>query len=102
VAPQPGVTYVTQFIGTRRPVDWTHKPVISTNGHRLATTRIYSSAMGAVLSEQRGTNTSYTCKGDELYVRAKVISSKAKENGLAQNEKETAWTQPVQPVSPQK
>ena len=100
VAPQPGVTYLTQFIGSRRPVDWTHKPVFSTNGYQLAVTRIYSSGMGAVLSEQRGTNVSYTCKGDELYVRAKVISSKPKENGLARDEKETAWTQPVQPVPP--
>jgi hypothetical protein len=102
VAPQPGVSYLTQFIGTRRPVDWTHKPVISTNGYQLATTRIYSTNMGSVLSEQRGTSVSYSCKGDELYVRAKVISSKAKENGLAPDEKEMAWTQPVQPVSPQK
>ena len=102
VAPQPNVTYVTQFIGTRRPVDWMHKPVIGTNGDQLAATRIYSLGMGAVLSEQRGTNVSYTCKGDELYVRAKVISSKIKENGLAPNEKEMAWTQPVQPAPPQK
>jgi hypothetical protein len=98
IAPQPGVTYLTQFIGTRRPVDWTHKPLFSTNGYQLATTRIYSSAMGMVLSEQRGTNVSYTCKGDELYVRAKITSSKLKENGVMAQEHECAWTQPVLPL----
>lgn len=94
---QPGVTYTTQFIGTRRPIDWTSKPVISTNGHPLAVTHLYSSGMGAVLAEQRGAIASYTCKGDELYVRARVTSSKLKENGVARGEREMAWTQPVQP-----
>jgi hypothetical protein len=40
---------------------------------------------------------SYLCKGDELYVRAKVISSKPKENTSMPDEREAAWTQPVQP-----
>ena len=97
IVERPGVTYVTQFIGTRKPVDWMHKPVFSTNGYQLAVTRNYSAGMGAVLSEQRGPTASYTCKGDELYVRAKIISSKAKENALTAGEKEMAWTQPVQP-----
>jgi hypothetical protein len=97
VEPEPGVTYTTQFIGTRRPIDWRSTPVVGTNGHQLAVTRLYSSAMGAVLSEQRGTNVSYACKGDELYVRAKVISSKPKENTAMPGEREAAWTQPVQP-----
>ena len=30
VQPEDGVTYTTQFIGTRRPIDWTSKPAIST------------------------------------------------------------------------
>jgi hypothetical protein len=97
IAPQPGVTYTTQFIGTRRPIDWTHKPVVSTNGHKLAVTRLYSSGMGAVLSEQRGTNVSYQCTGEELYVRARVTSSRLKENGVEKGERERAWTQPVLP-----
>ncbi len=97
IAPQPGVTYTTQFIGTRRPVDWQSKAVISTNGHPLAVTRLYSGVMGAVLSEQRGTNVSYQCTGDELFVRARVTSSKLKENGVEPGERERAWTQPVLP-----
>jgi len=97
IEPQTGVTYTTQVIGTRRPIDWISKPVIGTNGQELAVTRLYSSGMGAVLSEQRGPTAIYTCKGDELYVRARVTSSKLKENGVVAGEHEMAWTQPVQP-----
>jgi hypothetical protein len=97
IQPEDGVTYTTQFIGTRQPVDWKSKPVIGTNGLAVATTRLYNSGIGAVLSEQRGTNVSYTCTGDELYVRAKVTSSKVKHNSVVIGEREMAWTQPVQP-----
>jgi hypothetical protein len=33
--------------------------------------------------------------GDELYVRAKVTSTKPKLNAFGTNETEVAWTQPV-------
>ena len=95
---EPGVNYTTQFIGTRHPVDWRSKPVVGTNGFQLAVTRLYSADIGSVLSEQRGTNAVYVCKGDELYVRAKIISSKLKQNAVVPDEHEAAWTQPVQPV----
>jgi hypothetical protein len=98
ISPQVDVSYTTQFIGTRRPLDWQSKPVTGTNGHQLSVTRLYSSGMGEVFSEQRGTNVSYTCKGDELYVRARVISSKVKPNGVVPGEREMAWTQPMLPV----
>jgi hypothetical protein len=93
VMARPGETYTTQFVGTRRPIDWQSRPVFSTNGHRLAVTQIYSSGLGAILSEQPGTNVSYTCKGDELYVRAKIVSSKEKGNPVVSGEREAAWTQ---------
>ena len=66
--------------------------------HRLAVTRLYSSGLGAVFSEQRGTNVSYQCTGEELFVRARVTSSKLKENGVEPGERERAWTQPVLPA----
>lgn len=93
IAARTGETYTTQFIGTRRPIDWQSRPVANTNGVRLAVTRLYSEGIGAVLSEQRGTNVSYTCKGDELYVRAKVVSSKMVENAVVAGERQAAWTQ---------
>jgi hypothetical protein len=97
VEPQTGIAYSIQFIGTRRPVDWRSQPVAGTNGYLLTVTRSYSSAMGAVLSEHRATTATYTCTGDELFVRAKVISTKVVQNPVAAGEKETAWTQPVEP-----
>ena len=94
---EPGVTYTTQFIGTRRPVDWRSKPVLGTNGQPLNVTQTYSSGLGAVLAEERGAVASFTCKGTELYVRAKVTSSKPVKNPVVTGEREMAWTQPVQP-----
>jgi hypothetical protein len=51
--------------------------------------------MGIILAETEGLEPSYTFTGDELYVRAKVISSKVKENPYREGEHEVAWTQPV-------
>jgi hypothetical protein len=34
-------------------------------------------------------------KGDEIYVRARVTSSKVKENPYREGEFEMAWTQPL-------
>jgi hypothetical protein len=48
-----------------------------------------------VLSEVTGTSATYRLRGDEIYVRARVISSKPKVNGSVANEFETAWTQPL-------
>lgn len=63
----------------------------------LRTTRRYSDDIGEVLHETTGTEARYLFKGDEIYVRAKIISSKLKENPFAEGEREMAWTQPVVP-----
>ena len=90
---QSGVSYVTQFIGTRIDFDDSSEPVQSTNS--LPVTRSYSSTIGEVFAQVEGITPSYTFRGDEIYVRAKVISSKPKVNGFSNNEVEVAWTQPV-------
>ena len=96
IEPEEGVTYVTQFIGTRKNFDRTSSPGVSLLGK--AVTRQYSADIGEVLAVRRGPTAEYTMTGDELYVRAKVISSKLKANPHAEGEKETAWTQPVMPT----
>ena len=58
-------------------------------------TRIYSADIGAVLAEVRGPRAEYNFHGDELYVRAKVTSTKPKANPYAIGEVEAAWVQPV-------
>jgi hypothetical protein len=95
VAPEPGVTYKIQFIGTRRGYDRTSREVTNAEGKTVRTTRIYSPEIGAVLAEDQGTTASYTLKGDELYVRAKVISSRKNEKSHVADEYESAWVQPV-------
>jgi hypothetical protein len=100
IEPEAGVAYRTQFIGTRRGYNPTSTPVLGTNGQPLAVTRIYSRDIGTALAEVPGTAPSYTLRGDELYVRAKVISSKPKANPYAKGEVEVAWTQPL--VAPPK
>ena len=94
---EPGVSYRTQFIGTRRGYDKKTEllPAPGKAPSRTMPHRRYSKDVGAVLAEAEGANPSYTLRGDELYVRAKIISSKAKVNGSVAAEFETAWTQPV-------
>ena len=58
-------------------------------------TRIYSDDIGEVLAVVEGERASYRLEGGELYVRAKVISSRLKENPYAKGEMESAWVQPV-------
>ncbi len=70
---EKGVRYITRFVGTRRNSD----------------------AVGEVLKEAAGTVATYRFTGDEIYVRAKVISTKIKANPYQTGEVEVAWTQPV-------
>ncbi|MBL9186430.1 MAG: hypothetical protein JNK23_03035 [Opitutaceae bacterium] len=94
---EPGVTYRTQFIGTRRGYD-PKTELLAPIGKGPARTlphRRYSKDVGAVLAEADGARVSYTLQGDELYVRAKIVSSKPKVNGSVAGEFETAWTQPL-------
>lgn len=98
IEPEEGVTYVTQFIGTRTGYDPTSEPVVDEEGEEIRTTRRYSAEIGEVLAEENGPRARYEFSGDEIYVRAKVISSKPKENPYHPDEKhEVAWVQPVVP-----
>ena len=95
IRPEPGVTYTTQFVGTRAGHDTTSVAVVDSAGTPL--TRRYGHDVGAVLAEVQGTSPSYTMRGDELYVRARVVSSRPKGNPSYVGEREMAWTQPVRP-----
>ena len=97
IEPQPGVTFRTEFIGTRKGWDTTSEPVLGTKGETLRTTRRYSKDVGRVLATVEGSDARYEFKGDELYVRARITSSKHKEGVAPPDEMERAWTQPVMP-----
>jgi hypothetical protein len=94
---EQGVTYTTEFIGTRRGYDRASEVVRGPEGQTLRTTRRYSPSVGAVLATVTGPTASYTLRGDELYVRARVTSSKVKANPSQPGEPERAWVQPVVP-----
>ena len=89
---EEGVTYETHFIGTRVQYDSTSTAVV---GQGRYSTRSYSSDIGEVLDVVDGVSPVYEFTGSELYVRAKVVSSKLKENPYREGETEVAWSQPV-------
>lgn len=74
IQPRPGVQYTTQFIVT------------------LAD---HPEQRGIVRATSSGLAVEYAIQGDELYVRAKVVSSRLKENPGTPGELEQAWVQPV-------
>ncbi len=92
---EAGVEYRIQFIGTRRGFDTRTELLPAEKSGKTLPHRRYSKDVGAVLAEVKGTSGSYTLKGDELYVRAKIISSKKHANGSVADELECAWTQPL-------
>ena len=60
-------------------------------------TRVYSADVGKVVAESTDLEPSYRLTGKELYVRAKVTSSKPHPNPYQKGDVEVAWTQPVVP-----
>lgn len=70
---EPGVTYTTRFIGTRP-----------------------GGPAGEVLHETTANPAIYQFRGDEVYVRAAIISSRLHSNPFAQGDHEMAWVQPFQ------
>jgi hypothetical protein len=72
IAAQPGIRYTTRFIGTRA-----------------------GGAPGDVLQESEGPAAEYRFKGDEIYVRATIVSSAPHPNGYEKTDLQTAWVQPV-------
>ena len=95
IEPQSGVTYKTEFIGTCAGYDAMSEPVKDEKGQLLRTTRRYSKDVGRVLATVEGASAKYAYNGDKLYVRARIISSKQKEDVLSPDEKVQAWTQPM-------
>ncbi|WP_029037201.1 CehA/McbA family metallohydrolase domain-containing protein [Salinimicrobium xinjiangense] len=76
VKPETGVDYEIRFIGAHRD-------------------RMESE----ILKTMKGTAAKYKLSADYLFVRAKIISSKLKENPYQEGDVEVAWVQPVIPNS---
>lgn len=82
IDPDPGVSYTTRFIGTRR------RPGVPAA----------ELAIGETLATVVGTRASYDFRGDELYVRALVVSDRRHPNGYSPEDYESAWVQPALPA----
>jgi hypothetical protein len=94
---EPGVKYRTQFIATMKDAKLTSEPRLDKDGKPLDVTRTYSDSVGKVVAESESLEPSYRLTGDELYVRAKVTSTKAHPNPYAKGDVEVAWSQPALP-----
>lgn len=97
IAAEPGVTYRTRFLGTRRGFDPTRSPVLSATGQPVRATQRYDESIGETLAVVEGPVATYSLSGDELYVRAVVESSRRMVNPYREGETESAWVQPVLP-----
>ncbi|MDG2029570.1 MAG: hypothetical protein P8J45_01055 [Phycisphaerales bacterium] len=75
---EPGVDYVTEFLGTSEG-----KGDVGTPGQMLFITNMNPAT--------------YTLDGDELYVRARIRSTRLHPRPYAEGDYETAWVQPVKP-----
>ncbi|MCZ8130192.1 MAG: hypothetical protein O9284_02675 [Steroidobacteraceae bacterium] len=103
VEPQPGVEYRIEFVGTRRGVDLAGRPVetpataVQPANERWRQSLHYDERIGTVLRTVNGTRASYELRGDEIYVRARVVSTKPHPNPYRAGDVEMAWTQPLVP-----
>ena len=95
IEPEDDVTYTIRFIGTKRGYDPSSEPVLDANGNPMNVTRRYDERIGETLLEVEGTHARYEFTGEEIYVRAHVLSSKLHPNPFVEGEHEQAWVQPV-------
>ncbi len=95
---EAGVQYRTLFLGTRRGYDRSTEEVAAGESEDAAVLRRYSEEIGEVLAEVEGPSPKYRFHGDEMYVRAKVTSTKLKTNPYREGELEAAWVQPAFPL----
>ncbi len=92
---EPDVEYTVEFIGTRSGFDPASTPVVDKDGNEMNVTRRYSEDIGKVFAKSTGTSASYQFTGDELYVRARITSTKIHPNPSTIGDFEQAWVQPA-------
>jgi len=93
---EDGIRYTTYFLGTRRGFDTDSSPVLDPEGNPMPrASHHYSPEIGEVLHATTDTSPRYEFEGDELYVRARVISNKMQDNPFRDGDFEMAWVQPV-------
>lgn len=92
---QPGAKYRTEFRGTLKNYDRAVTEIASPDKDPQPKRLQHSADIGKVLATREGLEASYTLTGDELYVRAIVISDLPMVNPPHPDHVQRAWTQPV-------
>jgi hypothetical protein len=92
---EPGVSYTIDFIGTRSNFNRVSEPTRDASGKEIRATRHYSDDIGVTLKSVHGDKASYRFGRDELYVRARVTSTKHHPNPSELGDLERAWVQPA-------
>lgn len=102
IEPKAGVEYRIEFVGTMQDADLEAKGLndsrhdhVGNVEHGHTTVFRYSDDIGKVLKTVSGTKAGYRAGGDEIYVRARIISSRPHPNPFAEGDVEMAWTQPL-------
>ncbi|MEE4382307.1 MAG: hypothetical protein V2J02_09960 [Pseudomonadales bacterium] len=116
VEPEEGVSYRIEFVGTRRgaPLDGRVERVrlealasgpapslpardLLRKGVREHEVVRYPEEIGTVFARVEGPEAEYRLRGDEVYVRARVVSDRLHPNPHEEGDVEMAWTQPLVP-----
>ena len=96
IAAEAGVDYTVDFVGTRKGVDLQGRPIDKVPEEIQGRVSLqYSDDIGVVFASVKGSSAEYRLRGDELYVRARITSSKPHPHGYKANDREMAWTQPL-------
>jgi len=92
---EPGVKYRTEYRGTLKSYDRAVQEVPSPADDNHPVRLKHSDDVGGLLADSESLESSYKLTGEELYVRAIVISDKAMLNPATPGQMQQAWTQPV-------
>lgn len=99
IVEEPGETYRTRFIGTRRGVNTTGVARRDADGEVIQTTLDYTGPgtpiIGEVFATIEGPNPSFTMPDDALYIRAVVDADATPEFPSRESLYKRAWTQPM-------
>lgn len=101
VRPEAGVSYTIRFIATKRGFDQTVRTVEvpAVKGHGKRSVPVYSADVGRTVRLAEGVEATYAMTSDDLYVRAKVESSRPSAcKEFFHPETQVAWTQPYSAV----
>lgn len=102
IEPQDNAEYLIEFVGTRQDAELAPiEEFVERHDHRgnhdhhHTTIHRYSEEIGEVLESVEGTRATYQVRGDELYVRARITSTRRHVNPFEVGDLEMAWTQPL-------